>query len=172
VTNRVEQGGYDELRALNRRVVDALGIRNAATHMEWFFGPKGLKFSEIGARPAGEKIWDMYGVGNEFDVYREWALAVLGRPSLQRPSRRHAVGSIQIRPSRDGHYTGHRGLDAAWARCGAFVYEHAVPPPGTPTKPLEKGWLVNTWFRLRHEDYDELRRLMDFLGETVKADAA
>jgi hypothetical protein len=67
--------------------------------------------------------------------------------------------------------TGHRGLEAAWARCGPFLYEHSVPPPGTPTKPLDKGWLVNTWFRLRHEDYDQLRALMDFLGETVKADA-
>ncbi len=171
VTNRVEQGGYEELRAMNRRVIDALGIRNAATHMEWFFGPKGLKFSEIGARPAGEKIWDMYGVANEFDVYREWALALLDRASERRPSRRYAAGSVQIRPSQDGHYTGHRGLDEAWARCGPFLYEHAVPPPGTPTKGLDKGWLVNTWFRLRHENYDTLRELMTFLGETVKADA-
>ncbi len=171
VTNRIESSGYAELRALNRRVVDALGIRNAATHMEWFFGPKGLKFSEIGARPAGEKIWDMYGVANEFDVYREWALAILGRPSEQRPTRRFAAGSIQVRPGTDGVYTGHRGLPEAFARCGAWLYEHAVPTPGTPTKALDKGWLVNTWFRLRHEDYDELRRLMTFLGETVKADA-
>jgi biotin carboxylase len=171
VTNRVDGPGYDEVRALSRRVIDALGIRNAATHMEWFFGPKGLKFSEIGARPAGEKIWDMYGVANEFDVYREWALAILGRPSQQAPSRRYAAGSIQIRPSQDGHYVGHRGLDAAWERCGHAIYEHSVPPPGTPTKGLDKGWLVNTWFRLRHENYDTVRELMTFLGETVKADA-
>lgn len=172
VTNRIELGGYEELRAMNRRVVAALGIRNAATHMEWFFGPKGLKFSEIGARPAGEKIWDMYRVANEFDVYREWALGILGLPGEEKPSRRYAAGSIQIRPGKDGHITGHRGLDAAFARCGAAIYEHSVPAPGTPTKGLDKGWLVNTWFRLRHEDYDTLRELMTFLGETVKADAS
>jgi biotin carboxylase len=171
VTNRIAQSGYDEVRALSTKVIDALGIRNAATHMEWFFGKKGLKFGEIGARPAGEKIWDMYGVANEFDVYREWALAILGRPSQQRPSRRYAAGSIQIRPSQDGHYVGHRGLEAAWDRCGTAIYEHAAPAPGTPTKGLDKGWLVNTWFRLRHEDYDTVRALMTFLGETVKADA-
>jgi biotin carboxylase len=171
VTNRIEQGGYDELRALNRRVVAALGIQNAATHMEWFFGPKGLKFSEIGARPAGEKIWDMYRVANEFDVYREWALAILGRPGQQQPSRRYAAGSIQIRPDRDGKIVAHRGLDAAMRRCGEWVYEKAVPAPGTPTKGLERGWLVNTWFRLRHPDYDTLRELMTFLGDTVRADA-
>ena len=171
VTNRIEHGGDEELRALNRRVTDALGIRNAATHMEWFFGPKGLKFSEIGARPAGEKIWDMYGVANEFDIYREWALTILGRPSEQRPSRRFAAGSIQIRPSQDGNISGHRGLQAAWERCGAAIYEQSVPAVGTPTKGLDRGWLVNTWFRLKHADYDQLRTLMTFLGETVKADA-
>ncbi|MBL9078125.1 MAG: ATP-grasp domain-containing protein [Planctomycetes bacterium] len=171
VTNRVELGGYEELRAMNRRVIDALGIRNAATHMEWFFGPKGLKFGEIGARPAGEKIWDMYRVANDFDVYREWALGILGQPSRERPSRRFAAGSIQIRPDRDGHVVGHRGLEAALRRCGEWIYEQSVPKAGTPTKGLEKGWLVNTWFRLRHPDYDQLRELMTFLGETVKTEA-
>jgi biotin carboxylase len=171
VTNRIEQDGYRELRELGRRVVDVLGIRTAATHMEWFFGPKGLKFSEIGARPAGEKIWDMYRVANEFDVYREWALAMLGRAGKRAPNRAFAAGSIQIRPSQDGRITGHRGLEAAFARCGEWIYEHSIPAVGTPTKGLDRGWLVNTWFRLRHRDYDTLRELMTFLGETVKADA-
>ncbi len=171
VTNRVELGGYEELRTMNRRVIDALGIRNAATHMEWFFGPKGLKFSEIGARPAGEKIWDMYAVANEFDVYREWANAILGRAAESSPNRRYAAGSIQIRPSQDGRYVAHRGIAEAMKRCGPWIYEQSVPAAGTSTKGLDKGWLVNTWFRLRHEDYDTLRELMTLLGETVKADA-
>lgn len=171
VTNRIEQSGYRELREMGRRVVDALGLRATATHMEWFFGPKGLKFSEIGARPAGEKIWDMHGVANEFDVYREWALAITGQPGERAPSRRFAAGSVQIRPSRDGVYGGHRGLEEAMRRCREWIYEQSVPTPGTPTKGLDKGWLVNTWFRLRHTDYDTLRELMSFLGETVKADA-
>lgn len=171
VTNRIEQDGYRELRQLQRAVVAALGLRDCAIHMEWFFGSKGLKFSEIGARPAGEKIWDMYRVANEFDVYQEWALTILGRPSQQRPSRRYAAGSIQIRPSRDGRIVAHRGLEAALQRCGPWIYEQSIPEPGTETKGLDKGWLVNTWFRLRHEDYDELRRLMTFLGETVKVEA-
>ncbi|MBL8731694.1 MAG: ATPase, partial [Planctomycetes bacterium] len=45
------------------------------------------------------------------------------------------------------------------------------PTAGTPTKGLDKGWLVNTWFRLRHVDYDRLRELMTYIGEAVKADA-
>jgi len=168
-TNRIDQPSYKELRAMGQKAITALGVWTSATHMEWFFGPKGLKFSEIGARPAGEKIWDMYRFANEFDVYREWALATLGMASQQQPSRRFATGSVQVRPDRDGRVVRHEGLEQAWAECGRFVYEYEVPKPGTPTKPLDKGWLCNTWFRLRHEDYDTLRGLMTRIGATVRA---
>jgi biotin carboxylase len=169
VTNRIEQDGYRELRAMGKKVVELLGLRNTGTHMEWFFGPKGLKFSEIGARPAGERIWDMYGVANDFDVYREWALAISGRASERGPSRRLAAGSVQIRPDRDGKITGHSGLEEARRRFASLVYECEIPQPGTPTKPLDKGWLCNTWFRLRHEDYDRVREVMTELGRLVKS---
>jgi len=52
-TNRMDAEGYGELRAMGNRVNAALGIGTAATHMEWFYGPKGLRFSEIGCRPPG-----------------------------------------------------------------------------------------------------------------------
>ena len=79
--------------------------------------------------------------------------------------------SIQIRPDRDGRYRGHRGLEAAFQRCGNAIYEYELPEAGTKTKGLDRGWLVNTWFRLKHENYDHVRELMTFLGETVRADA-
>ncbi|MGE0143912.1 MAG: acetyl-CoA carboxylase biotin carboxylase subunit family protein [Planctomycetota bacterium] len=171
VTNRIEQDGYRELRAMAHRVIELLGLRRAATHMEWFFGPKGLKFSEIGARPAGEMIWDMYAVGNEFDVYREWALTVLGRPSERAPSRRYAVGSVQVRPDRDGRFVQHHGLDVVRSRYGSWIYDANVPPPGEATKGLDKGWLTNTWFRLKHPDYDAVRAAMTDIGRVVRSEA-
>lgn len=169
VSNRLDARGYAELRDVGRRVNEALGLARTATHMEWFFGSKGLKFSEIGARPAGERIWDMYRVANDFDVYREWGEAVAHGRTTQTPSRRLAAGSVQIRPDRDGRYVGHEGLDAVLRDLGPWIYESELPAPGTPTQPLEKGWLVNTWFRLRHEDYDRLREMMTWIGRTVKA---
>ena len=54
VTNRVDTAeGYEEVKRLGRAVLPLLGIGTSATHMEWFAGPKGLKFSEIGCRPPG-----------------------------------------------------------------------------------------------------------------------
>lgn len=168
-TNRIETEDYAELRRLGEKVNSALGLDRTATHMEWFFGSKGLRFSEIGARPAGEKIWDLYRVAHEFDVYREWASIVLFGKARETPSQRYSTGSIQIRPDRDGRYVGHDGLEEAQRRCGEWIYEAGIPSPGVPTFPLEKGWLVNTWIRLRHPDFDTLRGMMDFLAQTVRA---
>jgi len=70
-TNRIDTAPeYAELREMGHRVNAALGIGTSATHMEWFAGPKGLKFSEIGCRPPGVGAWDIYSAGNDIDLYR------------------------------------------------------------------------------------------------------
>ena len=77
-TNRIDgEPGYDEVKQMGRAVIAALGIGTSATHMEWFAGPKGLYFSEIGCRPPGVRCWDLYAAGNDIDIYREWAMAVV-----------------------------------------------------------------------------------------------
>ena len=170
-TNRIDAPGYGELREMGRKVVQVLGIETSATHMEWFAGPKGLKFSEIGCRPPGVRAWDLYATGNEFDIYREWAMAVVwGKPS-QSLSRRFAAGIIALRPDRDGVIAGYEGIDEVHRRFGGWIIDQHLPSPGTPTQPVEAGFMANAWMRLKHPDYDELRRMLDFVGQTAKVRA-
>ena len=171
VTNRVGIDSYDELRAMGRKVIKTLGITTSATHMEWFFGPKGLKFSEIGARPPGERIWDLYSAGNEMDVWTEWAMVMVHRQRAGRPSRRFAAGSVQVRPDRDGRIRGYSNVAEVWRTIKPWVFEHRLLTPGTPTDPIHKGYYNNVWFRLRHPDYDSLLKLMDYIGATLKVHA-
>ncbi len=167
-TNRVETDSYDELRAMGRKVIDALDIGTSATHMEWFFGPKGLKFSEIGARPPGERIWDLYSAGNHIDMWFEWAAVTLHGRRAAAPSRRFATGSVQVRPPRDGRVAGYRHLGEVLGRVHPHVFAQRLPAPGTPTDPIHKGYLNNVWFRLRHPDYDTLRELLTWIGERLE----
>jgi formate-dependent phosphoribosylglycinamide formyltransferase (GAR transformylase) len=172
-TNRVDSvADYGQLRELGARVNAALGIGTTATHMEWFFGPKGLKFSEIGCRPPGVGAWDLYSFGNEFDLYREWANAIVHGHVDTRPSRRFASGIVALRPDRDGQITGYSGIDEVQARSGEWVVDSHLPPPGTPTQPVEAGYMANAYVRMRHPDYDVLRELLDDVGRTVKVHAA
>ena len=121
---------------MGRRVMQALGIGTSATHMEWFFGPKGLKFSEIGCRPPGVGCWDLYCAGNDIDLYREWAEAVVyGRtdaaaePPLRGRHHRAAPGPRRARSAttRASRRSSRHG-----------PVDHRRPPPGagTPTQPV------------------------------------
>ncbi|MEM7585493.1 MAG: ATP-grasp domain-containing protein [Acidobacteriota bacterium] len=169
-TNRLEAEGYDELREMGKKVIDVLEIGTSATHMEWFFGPKGLKFSEIGCRPPGVGAWDLYCAAHEMDVYKEWGMAIVhGHPS-QQPSRRFSAGLINLRPDRDGHIVGYEGLDFLDQLSGAII-DHHLPPVGSPTQPVEAGYMANAWVRVRHPDYDQLRNLLDRIGQTVQVRA-
>jgi carbamoylphosphate synthase large subunit len=170
-TNRLDAPGYADVRALTRLVIRTLGIGTSATHMEWFFGPKGLRFSEIGCRPPGVGQWDVYAAANEFDIYREWATAIMHGRAEQRPSRRYACGMIALRPDRNGRIAGYEGVEEVNARFGEWIVASHLPSPGTPTQPVEAGYMANAWIRIRHPDYDHLRFMMNTIGETLKVRA-
>jgi formate-dependent phosphoribosylglycinamide formyltransferase (GAR transformylase) len=170
-TNRLDAPGYRSVKEMGARVIEALGIGTSATHMEWFAGPKGLRFSEIGCRPPGVDVWDLYSAANDFDVYEEWASAVAwGRP-VRVPSRRCSAGMVALRPDRDGRIVGYEGVDEVQAKVGRFILDAHLPPAGTRTQPVEAGYKANAYVRMRHPDYDELRRMLDFVGETLKVRA-
>ena len=167
-TNRIDTAPeYAELREMGRRVITALGIGTSATHMEWFFGPKGLKFSEIGCRPPGVGAWDLYSAGNEMDIYHEWAMAIVNGETGSAPSRRYASGMVALRPERDGQITGYTGVEELQREHGEWVIDAHLPPPGTPTQPVEAGYMANAYVRLRHPDYDALRGMLDNVGRTL-----
>ena len=171
-TNRIDSApAYEDLRRLGAKVIEILGIETSATHMEWFFGPKGLKFSEIGCRPPGVRAWDLYNVGNDMDLYREWAMAICAGRTSQSASRRLAAGIIALRPDRDGHIAGYEGLEAMGNAFGSNLIDVHLPPIGTPTQPVAAGYMANAWIRMKHENYDELRRVLDVVGQTVKVHA-
>lgn len=171
-TNRIDAPGYAEVRQMTRDVIKILDIGTSATHMEWFFGPKGLKFSEIGCRPPGVGQWDVYNAANEFDLYFEWATAIAGGETHNRPSRRYAAGMIALRPDRDGHISGYSGAEEVQARYGDCIVAARLPDVGTPTQPVEAGYMANAWLRVRHPDYDKLRHILDDIGQTLKVHAS
>jgi len=168
-TNRIDAApAYAEVRAMGQQVITALGLETTATHMEWFFGPKGLKFSEIGCRPPGVRAWDLYAAGNDFDIYTEWAMAVVHGKKAQRLSRQYSAGVIALRPTQDGRIVGYRGLDEVHRRFGKWFIDEHIPAPGTPTQPVDAGYMANAWMRLKHPDYDTLRGMLNMIGQTVK----
>ena len=167
-TNRVDDSPrYAEVRELGRRVNEVLGITTSATHMEWFFGPKGLRFSEIGCRPPGVGCWDLYSAANDVDVYREWAHTIVHGSGERALSRAYSAGLVALRPDRDGRIRGYSGVEEILDRHGEWVIDVHFPEPGTPTQGVEAGFMANAYVRMRHPDYDVLRGMLDDVGQTV-----
>lgn len=168
-TNRIDGGGlYDEIREMGHRVNAALGIGTSATHMEWFHGPKGLKFSEIGCRPPGVGCYDLYSAANDIDVYAAWAEGVVHGRVDQRPSRSHSAGIIALRPDQDGTIRGYGGLEDIENRYGRWIIDAHIPVAGTGTQSVTAGYMANAWIRMRHPDFDTLRHMLDDVGRTVR----
>ncbi|MGA7987293.1 MAG: ATP-grasp domain-containing protein [Candidatus Dormiibacterota bacterium] len=172
-TNQVDTNpDYEQVRDLGLRAIEALGIGTSATHMEWFFGPKGLRFSEIGCRPPGVRAWDLYAAGNDVDIYREWANAIV-HGAVDRPlSRRRAAGIVALRPDRDGTITHYDGLEEVQRQFGEWILDTHVPGSGTPTQPVEAGYMANAWIRMAHPDFDTVHHMLNVVGETVHVHAS
>jgi hypothetical protein len=168
ITNRMDVPGYTELKAFGRQVLAALQIDTSPTHMEWFYGPKGLFFSEIGARPPGVRVWDLYCAANEFDLYVEWARAIVHGEADPRPTRRFSAGMVALRPNRDGRIAGYTGVDEIQRRYGDFLLRMHLPPPGSRTQPIETGYMGNAWVWGRHPDYDLCRAMLEDVGRTLR----
>lgn len=171
-TNRIEAPGYSEVRKMARNVIRVLGIGTSATHMEWFAGPKGLKFSEIGCRPPGVGQWDVYNCANDFDLYYEWASAICHGHIAKPPSRRFAAGMIALRPECDGHITGYSGINRIADKYNDCIVNAHFPDVGTPTQAVEGGYMANAWLQVRHPDYDKLRHIMNDIGATIRVHAS
>ncbi len=171
-TNRVHGETYGEVWDMGKKVIGALGIDTSATHQEWFFGPKGLRFSEIGCRPPGVLTWDLYSAANDFDLYREWAHVIVHGTPAGQPSRRYSAALINFRPDRDGRISGYSGLEEVQDALGEWILDARFPPPGTPTQPVEAGYMANAWMRVKHPDYDRLREMMEWAGRTINVHAS
>ena len=170
-TNRIDGDSYKDLRTMGQQVIEALGIWTSPTHMEWFAGPKGLKFSEIGCRPPGVGVWDLYCAANDFDLYAAWGHAIVHEKVPFKPSRKYSAGMIALRPDRDGVISHYDGLDEIQRRFKEWILDVHAPPAGTATQGVESGYMGNAWLRMRHPDYDTLRGMLTTVGETVKVRA-
>jgi formate-dependent phosphoribosylglycinamide formyltransferase (GAR transformylase) len=170
-TNQIDAPHYDEVKKLGRKVISTFGISTSATHMEWFFGPKGLRFSEIGCRPPGVGAWDLHNVANDMDLYYQWARAVTHGHIDAHPSRRFSTGIIALRPDCDGKISSYEGVEQIQDRFSEWVIDCHFPDPGTPTQGVEAGYMANAWIRLKHPSFDHLRFMLDEVGRTIKVRA-
>ena len=148
-TNRVDSvADYGNCASWVPGQIRALGTGLVQPTWSGSSAPKDYGFLRSAACPPGVGAWDLYSVGNDLDLYREWANAIVHDHIAARPSRNYATGIVALRPDHDGHITGYSGVEDVQGRSGEWVIDAHLPPPGTPTQPVEAGYMANAYVRM------------------------
>ncbi len=157
---------FDAVREIGPKVIAALGLDTALTHMEWFRRPDGsVAIGEIAARPPGARIMDLMSHAHDRDLYRDWARLMVDDVVEGPFERRHAAAAAFLRGAGTGRVAAVDGLDEAQRKMGALVVDRSLPVVGQPKSDSYEG---EGWVIVRGEDDDRVRKAVLDLITTVK----
>ena len=155
-TNRVDSvADYGELRELGGRVNEALGHRDQRHPHGVVLRPEGPAVLRDRLPPARRgRLGPVLGraTTSTSTASGRTRSCTATSPRARRASSPPA--SSRCGPDHDGHITGYSGVEDIQARSGEWVIDAHLPPPGTPTQPVEAGYMANAYVRMRHPDYD------------------
>jgi len=126
----LEGRGYEQIRELGPRALDALGMQTGLAHMEWFRRPDGsVAISEVGARPPGAQFTSLLSFAHDTDMYRAWSQLMI-EDHFDPPARRFATGAAYLRGQGHGKVRAIHGLEQAQAEMGDLVVDVKLPKAG------------------------------------------
>jgi biotin carboxylase len=140
---------------LGRHVLQALGMGDGFTHMEWFLTPRGeAVFGEIGCRPGGACIVDQMNYTGDIDLFREWARVACWKSFEASTERKYCSGIVFKRAKGQGRITRIEGLREFVHKYGRFINEENLLRPGTHRRDWKQTLLSDGYILLRHPDWD------------------
>lgn len=161
---------YAGARKMGFAAVEALGLDDGFTHMEWFQRDDGsLAIGEIGMRPPGANISLMTGIVHGIDPYRAWARAVVDG-ELDAPwERKRAAGCAFLRGMGQGRVARVTGVAEVHAALGSMVAEAKLPTIGAPKA---DGYEGDGYVVVHDESTDEVRGALKKIIETIRVEYA
>jgi biotin carboxylase len=145
---------------LGRAVLDALGMEDGFTHMEWFRTPSGeAVFGEIACRAGGAGLVDQINYTCDADLYREWARVSCWGHFDADPTRKYNVALVFKRARGWGNITRIEGLRDWLRECGSWVVEERLSRPGTPRRDWKQTQRADGRLIVRHPDWNETMRM-------------
>ena len=165
----VDNPQYDDIRAVNRQALNALGMGTGITHMEWFRrGDGSLAISEVAARPPGAQIMTLMSYANDVDFYYAWAeLMVYNRFEI--PQRKFAAGAAFLRGQGSGKVKAIHGLNRAQDEVGGVVMEAKLPQRGQPSRGSYEG---EGYVIVRHPETEVVKKALLRLVSLIRVEYA
>ena len=145
---------------LGRAVLAALSMHDGFTHMEWFLTPAGeAVFGEIGARPGGAHLVDQMNYTCDIDLFVEWARAVCFGRFEASTRRKYNVPIVFKRAKGQGRIRAIEGMEAFRRACGEHLVEENLLPVGSHRRNWKQTLVSDGYLMLRHESWQEAKRL-------------
>jgi biotin carboxylase len=164
-----EDPRFHDIREVNFKALQALGMGTGLTHMEWFRRRDGsLALSEVAARPPGAQITNLISVAHEWDFLSAWARLMVF-DQFDPPPRKWAAGAAFLRGAGQGKVANVRGLDQAQKELGPLVVEAKLPQAGTPKSTSYEG---DGHVVIRHESTDVVFKALMRLVSLIRVDYA
>jgi len=158
---------YAEIHRIGPRAINALGVHDAFSHMEWFARPDGsVAVSEIGARPPGAQIGSMIGFAHDINFFELWSRLVL-LDEFTRPDRAYACGTAYLRGMGRGRVRTVHGIDQLQAELGPLVVRAQLPRPGAPAATSYEG---EGFVTIRHHDTDVVRAALERIVQVARVE--
>ena len=169
VPRHIDGEEYAGIQQWGPAALQALGVRDALTHMEWFRRPDGsVAISEVAARPPGAQITSMHGYTHDFDLYSAWAeLMILDR--FEPPERKFAAGTAFLRGMGHGRVRAVHGVEAVQQDIGHLVVEARLPQPGQPASGDYTG---EGYVTVRAPDTDTVRDALQRIITGIRVEIA
>ncbi len=157
---------YEEARKMGYAAIEALGLDDGMTHMEWFIRKNGsLAIGEIAQRPPGASITLMTGLVHDIDPYRAWARAVVDGEFDGPWKRKYAAGCAFIRGMGQGRVTAVTGIGEINERVGRLIVDHKIPTLGAIKNDSYEG---DGYITVRDESTAVVQAALKTIIETVK----
>ncbi|MFO0453512.1 MAG: acetyl-CoA carboxylase biotin carboxylase subunit family protein [Pseudomonadota bacterium] len=150
-------------------VIRALGFESGFTHMEWYRKRDGeVVFGEIGARAPGAHQVDQMNYACDFDVYREWARAVVRGEFGAVIQRKYNVATVYKRAQGQGRIHAVEGLQELLHRYGGAVVWNALLPVGAMRRNWKQTLVSDGFLMLRHPEIATTLAMADEVGTRLR----
>jgi hypothetical protein len=162
----LDQPVYEKARQMGFAAVEALGLDDGMTHMEWFERADGsLAIGEIAQRPPGANISLMTGLAHDIDPYRAWARAVVDG-ELDAPwQRKYAVGCAFLRGMGQGRVASVTGVRETQEAVGKYIEEAKLPTLGAMKADSYEG---DGYVVVRHPRTEVVQAALKTIVDTVR----
>lgn len=165
-----EDPDYADIRHFGPLALEALGMENGLSHMEWFRRSDGrMAIGEVGARPPGAQITTMMNRAHDMDIDVAWARLMVFQQFTPPGERKYAVGNAFLRGLGGSRVKSVVGVQKVFDELGRYITDYRIPQPGQAAAISYEG---EGFIIVRHPETRVVDEMLEFIINNIRVELA